>query len=151
MKISNQKLFYTFWFHILYLRKIHKCCVCREAIRGRVITAMAKKFHPQCFVCTYCRKEFKERSFKTDPVENQPYCYGCFEKLLGHFGNAHINDVFNWSKDLRDSKDNGAGSKCLINENYVQKWSNWIIIYIMFSLPQIHYNTKIIGQNNLIR
>lgn len=76
-------------------RKIHKCCVCREAIRGRVITAMAKKFHPQCFVCTYCRKEFKERSFKTDPVENQPYCYGCFEKLLGHFGNAHINDVFN--------------------------------------------------------
>jgi hypothetical protein len=74
-------------------RKIHNCYVCREAIRGRVITAMAKKFHPQCFVCTYCRKEFKERSFKTDPIENRPYCYGCFEKLLGYFGNAHINDV----------------------------------------------------------
>jgi uncharacterized CHY-type Zn-finger protein len=79
---------------VLYNRKIHDCYVCREAIRGRVITAMAKKFHPQCFVCTYCRKEFKERKYKTDPVENMPYCYGCFEKLLGHFGNAHINDVF---------------------------------------------------------
>jgi hypothetical protein len=27
-----------------------------------------------------------------------PYCYGCFEKLLGHFGNAHINDVFDWMR-----------------------------------------------------
>ena len=82
--------------YILKYRKIHNCYVCREAIRGRVITAMAKKFHPQCFVCTYCRKEFKERSFKTDPIENRPYCYGCFEKLLGYFGNAHINDVIVW-------------------------------------------------------
>jgi len=71
-------------------RKIHDCYVCKEAIRGRVITAMSKKFHPECFVCTYCRKEFKDRSFKTDPVENRPYCYGCFEKLLGHFGTAHV-------------------------------------------------------------
>ena len=93
---------HNFWLHkgiLLYIvnyRKIHNCYVCREAIRGRVITAMAKKFHPQCFVCTYCRKEFKERSFKTDPIENRPYCYGCFEKLLGYFGNAHINDVIVW-------------------------------------------------------
>jgi len=73
-------------------RKIHNCCVCREAIRGRVITAMKQKFHPQCFVCTYCRQEFKQRSFKSDPVENRPYCYECFEKLLGHFGDAHEID-----------------------------------------------------------
>ena len=79
-------------YHFIVIRKLHKCCVCREAIRGRVITAMKQKFHPQCFVCTYCRQEFKERSFKTDPVEERPYCYECFEKLLGHFGDAHIID-----------------------------------------------------------
>ena len=79
-------------YHIIVIRKIHNCCVCREAIRGRVITAMKQKFHPQCFVCTYCRQEFKQRSFKSDPVENRPYCYECFEKLLGHFGDAHEID-----------------------------------------------------------
>ena len=25
-------------------------------MQGRIITAMGNKFHPQCFVCTYCRK-----------------------------------------------------------------------------------------------
>jgi LIM domain len=36
-------------------RRQYKCCVCREMIAGRIITAMAQKFHPECFVCTYCR------------------------------------------------------------------------------------------------
>ena len=70
-------------------RRQYKCCVCREMIRGRVITAMAQKFHPECFVCTYCRKEFKDRVFKSDN-EGKPYCCVCFEKLLGHFGSAHF-------------------------------------------------------------
>ena len=70
-------------------RPRHKCYVCRELIMGRIITAMSHKFHPECFVCTYCRKEFKERSFKSDN-ELKPYCHECFEKLLGHFGSAHF-------------------------------------------------------------
>ena len=37
----------------------------------------------------FCRKPFKDRKYKTDPRENTPYCPACFEKLLGHFGNAH--------------------------------------------------------------
>ena len=28
---------------------------------GRVITAMGNKFHPECFVCTYCRGPFRDR------------------------------------------------------------------------------------------
>jgi len=68
-----------------------KCYVCNELIKGRSMTAMSHKFHPECFVCTYCRKEFKDRTFKTDPVENKPYCKLCYEKLLGQFGNAHGN------------------------------------------------------------
>ena len=70
-------------------RNIYSCQACRKQIKGRVITAMGKKFHPQCFVCTYCRKEFKDRTFKSDD-EGKPYCFGCFEKLLGHYGSAHI-------------------------------------------------------------
>jgi len=69
-------------------RKKYNCCVCSKLVQGRVITAMAQKYHPECFVCTYCRKEFKDRKFKTDPRDNTPYCFDCFEKLLGHFGTA---------------------------------------------------------------
>jgi len=67
----------------------YSCYVCSLLIQGRIITAMGNKFHPACFVCTYCRKPFKDRKYKTDPRENTPYCPACFEKLLGHFGNAH--------------------------------------------------------------
>ena len=68
------------------------CYVCSKLIVGRCMTAMGHKFHPECFVCTYCRKEFKNRTYKVDPVENKPYCKICFEKLLGHFGNAHRSE-----------------------------------------------------------
>jgi len=67
----------------------YTCFVCSHLIHGRIITAMGNKFHPQCFVCTYCRKEFKDRKYKTDPRNYKPYCFGCFEKLLGHYGNVH--------------------------------------------------------------
>lgn len=70
-------------------RAKYSCHVCNQLITGRVITAMANKFHPACFVCTYCRKEFKDRRYKTDPRDQKPYCFLCFEKLLGHFGTAH--------------------------------------------------------------
>jgi len=67
----------------------YNCFVCSQMIQGRIITAMGNKFHPQCFVCTYCRKEFKDRKYKTDPRDFKPYCFRCFEKLLGHYGTAH--------------------------------------------------------------
>jgi len=67
----------------------YKCCVCSKMIDGTVITAMGNKFHPRCFVCTYCRGPFKERKYKTHPRDRKPYCFDCFEKLLGHFGDAH--------------------------------------------------------------
>ena len=33
---------------------------------GRVITAMGNKFHPECFVCTYCRGPFRDRLIKQE-------------------------------------------------------------------------------------
>jgi len=72
-------------------RKMYRCFLCENIIEHRVITAMARKYHPECFCCAYCRKEFKEKKFKTDPKDGTPYCFICFEKLLGHYGNAHRN------------------------------------------------------------
>jgi len=69
-------------------RKKYNCAVCNKNIGGRIITAMAHKYHPECFVCTYCRQEFKDRKFKSDD-DYKPYCFPCFEKLLGHYGTAH--------------------------------------------------------------
>merc|ERR1712110_902374 len=60
----------------------YNCYVCSKLIEGRVITAMGNKFHPECFVCTYCRGQFKQRKYKTDPREGKPYCLQCFEILL---------------------------------------------------------------------
>lgn len=34
-------------------------------------------------------QEFKDRKYKTDPRDFKPYCFDCFEKLLGHYGDAH--------------------------------------------------------------
>jgi len=70
-------------------RKKYICSVCNQYIQGKIVTAMARKYHPECFVCTYCQKVFKDKLFKTDPTDGNPYCITCFEKLLGHYGNAH--------------------------------------------------------------
>ena len=70
-------------------RAKYNCFVCSKLIQGRVCTAMGNKFHPECFVCTYCRGQFKERKYKTNPRDRKPYCLDCFDKLLGHFGNIH--------------------------------------------------------------
>eukprot|EP00096_Caligus_rogercresseyi_P000100 TRINITY_DN1025_c0_g2_i1.p1 TRINITY_DN1025_c0_g2~~TRINITY_DN1025_c0_g2_i1.p1 ORF type:complete len:346 (+),score=111.06 TRINITY_DN1025_c0_g2_i1:25-1062(+) len=64
------------------------CFTCSQLIRGRIITARGKKFHPNCFVCSYCKKPFRNRQFKTEEVSSNPYCHPCFEKLLGHYGNV---------------------------------------------------------------
>lgn len=61
-----------------HARRGSLCFVCREPVIGRCITAMFRKFHPDHFTCTYCRKvitkEFKEEGDK-------PYCHDCFNKL----------------------------------------------------------------------
>ena len=48
---------------------------------GRCITAMRRKFHPSCFVCSYCRKQLKVGTFKED--SDKPYCRECFYKIFG--------------------------------------------------------------------
>ncbi|XP_069044409.1 transforming growth factor beta-1-induced transcript 1 protein-like isoform X2 [Lepisosteus oculatus] len=57
------------------------CQACQEPIRGRCVTAMGAKFHPQHLVCAFCLKALSKGSFKEQ--DNKPYCQGCFIKLFG--------------------------------------------------------------------
>ncbi|XP_069071142.1 paxillin isoform X1 [Pleurodeles waltl] len=56
------------------------CSGCQKPITGRCITAMAKKFHPEHFVCAYCLKQLNKGTFKEQ--NDKPYCQYCFPKLF---------------------------------------------------------------------
>ncbi|XP_072289343.1 paxillin isoform X4 [Eucyclogobius newberryi] len=56
------------------------CSGCQKPITGRCITAMAKKFHPEHFVCAFCLKQLNKGTFKEQ--NDKPYCHGCFVKLF---------------------------------------------------------------------
>ncbi|XP_075918275.1 paxillin isoform X6 [Petromyzon marinus] len=57
------------------------CSGCQKPITGRCISAMAKKFHPEHFVCAFCLKQLNKGTFKEQ--NDKPYCQPCFIKLFG--------------------------------------------------------------------
>lgn len=57
------------------------CAMCRKPISGRCITAMFRKFHPECFVCSFCLKQLNKGTFKEQG--DKPYCHECFDRLFG--------------------------------------------------------------------
>lgn len=49
------------------------CAGCNEAIIGRIVSAMGRRFHPQCFQCGVCGEHLEHVSaFEHD---GQPYCH----------------------------------------------------------------------------
>uniref|UniRef100_A0A8C0GAR6 Transforming growth factor beta 1 induced transcript 1 n=1 Tax=Chelonoidis abingdonii TaxID=106734 RepID=A0A8C0GAR6_CHEAB len=54
------------------------CWGCEKPIAGRCITAMARKFHPEHFVCAFCLKQLNKGTFKEQ--NDKPYCHPCFLK-----------------------------------------------------------------------
>ncbi len=42
---------------------------------------MMRKFHPKCFVCSYCLKQLNKGTFKESG--DKPYCQVCFYRLFG--------------------------------------------------------------------
>ncbi|GAB1290065.1 Paxillin [Apodemus speciosus] len=56
------------------------CSGCQKPITGRCITAMAKKFHPEHFVCAFCLRQLNKGTFKEQ--NDKPYCQSCFLKLF---------------------------------------------------------------------
>lgn len=57
------------------------CEKCKEPIiTGKCITMGAKKFHPQHFNCTYCKKNLAGAGYKRK--DEQPYCGKCYLQLF---------------------------------------------------------------------
>jgi len=57
------------------------CVACGQPIKGRCVTAMYKKYHPEHFVCTFCLRPLNKGTFKEQ--NEKPYCHACFDKLFG--------------------------------------------------------------------
>ncbi|KAJ1508464.1 hypothetical protein HMI54_015476 [Coelomomyces lativittatus] len=57
------------------------CASCSKAIASSTINALNKTFHSECFVCTDCKKPFRNNLFF--PLDQLPYCEFHFHKRNG--------------------------------------------------------------------
>ncbi|XP_058066812.1 PDZ and LIM domain protein Zasp-like isoform X3 [Anopheles bellator] len=48
------------------------CSKCNGRVKGDCLNAIGKQFHPECFKCTYCGKQFGNSPFFLE--EGEPYC-----------------------------------------------------------------------------
>lgn len=48
------------------------CSKCQKSILGDCLTALNKRWHPECFTCVHCHKPFGNASFFLE--NGQPYC-----------------------------------------------------------------------------
>ncbi|XP_070557781.1 PDZ and LIM domain protein 7-like [Ptychodera flava] len=75
--------------------KMPTCSKCDEKISGTVITALTKKWHPECFECTTCKQNLRGKTFFKDAAgkplcENHgaPKCKDCGEPVIGEIVSA---------------------------------------------------------------
>jgi hypothetical protein len=56
------------------------CSKCNGKIKGDCLNAIGRKFHPECFKCTYCGKLFGNSPFFLE--EGEPYCEADWNELF---------------------------------------------------------------------
>jgi uncharacterized CHY-type Zn-finger protein len=56
-----------------------RCDECYKAIKDKSVTAMNKKYHPECFVCAHCKKPFPGGKFVVH--KDKPLCPHDFDNL----------------------------------------------------------------------
>ncbi|XP_070557782.1 PDZ and LIM domain protein 7-like [Ptychodera flava] len=72
---------------------------CGKEIYGTVITAVKKKWHPECFKCTECKQKLRGKTFFKDAKENPlcekdyeehaaPKCKECKKPVIGEIVSA---------------------------------------------------------------
>jgi len=54
-----------------------KCQTCAKPLKGQVLTALGKQFHPSCFTCSECKQGMQGSTFYD--IEGKVYCSGCFK------------------------------------------------------------------------
>ncbi|ESN99752.1 hypothetical protein HELRODRAFT_83772, partial [Helobdella robusta] len=68
-------------FEHYHKRRLCRCHTCHEAIFGAFVAVGCKKFHPDHFVCSFCRVRLSLGGFKIR--EGKYYCVACFNRLVG--------------------------------------------------------------------
>lgn len=56
------------------------CSKCNARVKGDCLNAIGKQFHPECFKCTYCGKQFGNSPFFLE--EGDPYCETDWNELF---------------------------------------------------------------------
>ncbi|XP_041939664.1 transforming growth factor beta-1-induced transcript 1 protein-like isoform X4 [Alosa sapidissima] len=56
------------------------CAHCHKPILNKMVTAMDKNWHPECFCCVKCSRSFGDEGFHDR--EGQQYCQQCFLSLF---------------------------------------------------------------------
>ncbi|KNE56549.1 hypothetical protein AMAG_02350 [Allomyces macrogynus ATCC 38327] len=69
--------------HPCYLQTLPRCGGCKNVITRdtRVVAALGRKYHPQCFGCVRCGKNFPDKSFYV--LNNEPYDKWCYHEANG--------------------------------------------------------------------
>lgn len=62
-----------------YMNTLEKCEKCATPITSKILRAIGKAFHPECFACPGCMKSLDGIPFTLDK-ENKPYCLDCFHE-----------------------------------------------------------------------
>uniref|UniRef100_A0AC34QJE6 LIM zinc-binding domain-containing protein n=1 Tax=Panagrolaimus sp. JU765 TaxID=591449 RepID=A0AC34QJE6_9BILA len=62
-----------------YMNSLDKCEKCGTPITQKILRAMGKAFHPECFSCSACTKSLDGTPFTVDP-SGAPYCLDCFHE-----------------------------------------------------------------------
>lgn len=58
-----------------------RCAACGRPIAGECTTAMGRRWHPEHFVCTRCRRPFAGQGYYEH--DGRAYCEGCYNELFG--------------------------------------------------------------------
>jgi len=58
------------------------CAVCQKPINGKCVSALGKRYHPECFVCTFCKQTLTQAIFKEH--NQKPFCHVCHKKYNLH-------------------------------------------------------------------
>ncbi|KAE9548813.1 hypothetical protein FO519_007983 [Halicephalobus sp. NKZ332] len=62
-----------------YMNSLDKCDKCATPITQKILRAMGKAFHPECFTCPVCIKSLDGTPFTVDQ-QGVPYCLECYHE-----------------------------------------------------------------------